>query len=63
MTHHDRAFLVKASVTVGSDEYQVQLVLSRPAEPVLDRDMDIIRDEIERLLPAWIRTKIEAGEP
>ena len=55
--------MVAESVTVGSDEYRVQLVLSRPPEPELDRDMEVIKSEIERLMPAWIRSKIEAGEP
>ena len=64
MAHHNnRTILVKVEVTVGTDAYDATLLLTRPAEPELDRDMEVIKSEIERLMPAWIRSKIEAGEP
>ena len=63
MTTQTRSILVNDVVTVGSDDFTVTLILSRPIEPELDRDMQIIKAEIERLLPGWIRSKIQAGDP
>jgi len=39
------------------------IVVTRPEDPVMERDMETIKGEVERLLPAWIKTKIQAGEP
>lgn len=63
MTHETRAILVNDVVTVGSDDFTVTLILSRPVAPVLQRDMETIRAEIERLLPGWVKPKIQAGDP
>ena len=63
MTTQTRSILVNETVTVGVDDFIVTLILSRPVEPEVDRDMQTIRNEVERLLPNWIRPKIQAGEP
>lgn len=63
MTTQQRSILVNDVVVVGEDSFTVTLILSRPHEPVLDRDMETIRSEVGRLLPGWIKPKIQAGEP
>ena len=63
MTHHNnRTILVKAEVTVGTDAYDATLMLTRPAEPVLERDMEVIKAQIEAELSTWLVPKIESGE-
>jgi hypothetical protein len=63
MTAEKRSIVVHDVVQVGDDDYAVTLILSRPPQPALDRDMDIIKAEISRLLPGWIKPKIQAGDP
>lgn len=63
MTHETRAILVNDVVTVGTDDFTVTLIVSRPHEPDIERDMEVIKGEVERLLPGWVKTKIQAGEP
>lgn len=62
MTHHDRGFAVNQVVTVGDDDFTATLILSRPAEPVLERDMEVIKAAIVAELPTWLEAKIQAGE-
>lgn len=54
---------VQTTVTIDQDDFNVVLSVTRPAAPGLHRDMDTIKAEIERLLPGWIKPKIQAGEP
>ena len=63
MTTEKRSILVNDVVSVADDEFTVTLILSRPADPVLDRDMETIKAEVARLLPGWIKPKIQAGDP
>lgn len=63
MTQQTRSILVNDVVTVGTDDFTVTLIVSRPHEPDTDRDMEVIKGEIARLLPAWVKTKIQAGDP
>ena len=63
MTEEKRAVVIAETVQVGDDDFSVMVVVTRPHDPVIDRDMDTIKAEVERLLPAWIKTKIQAGEP
>ena len=58
-----RTINISETVQVGEDDFSVMVIVTRPADPVIDRDMDTIKGEVERLLPAWIKTKIQAGEP
>ena len=54
---------ISETVQVGTDDYLVVVTVTRPAQPALDRDMDTIKAEITRLLPGWIKSKIQAGDP
>lgn len=63
MTTQTRSILIHQPIQVGDDDFQVMIVVTRPEDPVMERDMDTIKGEVERLLPAWIKTKIQAGEP
>ena len=63
MTEQKRAVVIAETVQVGEDDFSVMVIVTRPHDPVIDRDMDVIKGEVERLLPAWIKTKIQAGEP
>lgn len=63
MTEEKRAVVIAETVQVGEDDFSVMVIVTRPHDPVIDRDMDTIKGEVERLLPAWIKTKIQAGEP
>ena len=63
MSEQKRAVVIAETVQVGEDDFSVMVIVTRPAGPVIDRDMDTIKGEVERLLPAWIKTKIQAGEP
>ena len=63
MTEQKRVVVISETVQVGEDDFSVMVFVTRPKDPVIDRDMDVIRGEVERLLPAWIKTKIQAGEP
>ncbi len=64
MTHHqNRTILVKAEVTVGADAYEAIVLLTRPSEPVLERDMEVIKTQIEAELSTWLAPKIQAGDP
>ena len=63
MSEEMRAIVINETVQVGEDDFSVMVIVTRPPEPVIDRDMDTIKGEVERLLPAWIKTKIQAGEP
>ena len=63
MTEQKRAVVIAETVQVGDDDFSVMVIVTRPHDPVIDRDMDTIKGEVERLLPAWIKTKIQAGEP
>lgn len=58
-----RAISIQETVDVLGDEFKVTVFVTQPAEPITERDMDTIKGEVERLLPAWIKTKIQAGEP
>ena len=58
-----RAISIQETVDVSGDEFKVMVIVTRPADPITDRDMDTIKAEVERLLPAWIKTKIQAGDP
>lgn len=58
-----RAISIQETVDVSGDEFKVTVIVTQPAEPITDRDMDTIKAEVERLLPAWIKTKIQAGDP
>jgi hypothetical protein len=53
--------LISDSVKVAEDIYQVSLILRAPKHANIDRDLDKIRSECVRLLPSWIKSKIEAG--
>ena len=55
--------VISEAVLVGEDNFEVMVFVTRPKDPVIDRYMDVIKGEVERLLPAWIKTKIQAGEP
>lgn len=55
--------MVDEVVSVGEDQFKITLIVSRAVAPALDRDMHIIKSEIERLLPGWIKPKIQAGDP
>ena len=63
MSEQKRAVVIAETVLVGEDDFSVMVIVTRPPDPVIDRDMDTIKGEVERLLPAWIKTKIQAGEP
>jgi len=63
MTTQTRSILIHQPIQVGEDDFQVMIVVTRPEDPVMERDMETIKGEVERLLPAWIKTKIQAGEP
>ena len=63
MTEQKRVVVISETVQVGDDDFAVMVFVTRPKDPVIDRDMDVIKGEVERLLPAWIKTKIQAGEP
>ena len=63
MTEQKRVVVISEAVLVGEDNFEVMVFVTRPKDPVIDRDMDTIKAEVERLLPAWIKTKIQAGEP
>ena len=54
---------VSDSVIVGRDSYKVSLMIGAPSTQDTERDLDKIRVECARLLPAWARSKIQAGEP
>ena len=54
---------VSDSVIVGRDSYRVTLMIGAPSTQEVERDLDKIRVECARLLPAWARSKIQAGEP
>ena len=54
---------ISETVQVGTDDFLVVVTVTRPPQPALDRDMDIIKSEITRLLPGWIKPKIQAGDP
>ena len=58
-----RTIVIREKVEVSGDVFRVSVMVSRPAAPVLERDMQTIKAEIERLLPGWIKPKIQAGEP
>jgi len=58
-----RSITVLESITVDGDIYEIVLTLSRPKNMATDRDMSTIKAEIDRLLPGWIKTKIQAGDP
>lgn len=49
-------------VSVDGDDFFIQMTLTRPVDPARHRDMETIKAEIERLLPSWVKTKIQAGE-
>ena len=49
MTHETRAILVNDVVTVGTDDFTVTLIVSRPHEPDIERDMEVIKGEVEKL--------------
>ena len=53
--------LISDSVKVAEDIYQVSLIIRAPKHAKIDRDLDKIRLECVRLLPSWIKSKIEAG--
>lgn len=55
--------VVTDRVTVDGDEFKVMVTVTRPSQPNTVRDMAVIQSEVARLLPAWIRDKIQAGEP
>ena len=57
------SFLLVDNVKVGDDLYRVSLTITAPIAPLVKRDMEKVRTECERLLPAWIKSKIERGEP
>jgi len=63
MSEQKRAVVIAETVQVGDDDFSVMVIVTRPPEPVINRDMDTIKAEVERLLPAWIKTKIQAGDP
>ncbi len=63
MTTQKRSIVVDEVVSVGEDQFKVTLIVSRAVAPALERDMQIIKGEIERLLPGWIKPKIQAGDP
>ena len=62
MTEQRRAIVIADAVRVGDDDFSVMMVVSRPVDPARHRDMETIKAEIERLLPSWVKTKIQAGE-
>ena len=62
MTYQKRAILITDTINVGDDDYRVMVVVTRPEAPAQSRDMETIKSEIERLLPGWIKPKIQAGE-
>ena len=62
MSEQKRAVVIAETVQVGDDDFSVMVIVTRPHDPVIDRDMDVIKGEVSRLLPAWIKTKIQAGE-
>ena len=62
MTHEKRSILITDTINVGDDNFRVMIIVSRPEAPAQSRDMETIKSEIERLLPGWIKPKIQAGE-
>ncbi len=54
--------MITDEINVGDDDYRVIVVVTRPEAPARSRDMETIKSEIERLLPGWIKPKIQAGE-
>jgi len=58
-----RSITVLESITVDGDIYEIVLTLSRPKNMATDRDMGTIKGEVQRLLPGWIKSKIQAGDP
>jgi len=63
MGEEKRAVVVSEIVQVGDDDFQVMVIVTRPSDPVISRDMSTIEGEVQRLLPGWIKSKIQAGDP
>lgn len=57
-----RTIMIREKVEVSGDTFDVIIIVSRPEAPARSRDMETIKSEIERLLPGWIKPKIQAGE-
>ena len=55
------SFVIREEITVKGDPYIVVMQVTA-IQPLVERDMPWIKDECARLLPAWIRGKIDAGE-
>jgi len=53
--------LIKAQfdVIVDGKEYTAQIMVVAPNDS--DKDLEVVKSELERLGPAWIESKIEKG--
>lgn len=58
-----RTIVIREKVEVSGDTFDVMVMVSQPEDPAIKRDMDVIKGEVERLLPGWIKPKIQAGDP
>ena len=47
------------NVIVDGKEYTAQIMVVAPDDT--DKDLDVVKSELERLGPDWIKTKIEKG--
>ena len=46
MSEQKRAVVIAETVQVGEDDLSVMVIVTRPAGPVIDRDMDTIKGEV-----------------
>ena len=58
-----RTIVIREKVEVSGDTFDVMVMVSQPEDPAIKRDMKVIKGEVERLLPGWIKPKIQAGDP
>ena len=55
-----RSFVIRERVKVDDEEYLIVMQLTA-IEKIPKGKMTIVRSECKRLLPSWIKSKIEAG--
>ena len=57
-----KSFVIRESVQIGDDDFLVILQLTTTSK-TSKVDLKKVRQQTKRLLPAWIKSKIERGEP
>lgn len=58
-----RTIVIREKVEVSGDTFDVVVMVAQPEDPAIERNMQTVKAEIERLLPGWIKPKIQAGDP